>query len=501
MSITAPVFDRIRLIPRPDDFLDRNVGASGEVFYDDGSKSLRVLDGKTRGGAEVLTANNVNKFLEKSGVALITKTLTVRRNTGDTANVYFVDGVENPKLTLIRGYTYIFDQSDQTNLYFPNAEGGDLNAHPLHFSNTGDQGTEYTTNINYYLGDDIVTPQTYENSFETNSIRKVAVTVTTDTPDTLYYYCTAHTGMGNEIAVEDPGGGGSANVVVGDAAPSNPEAGNIWFNSSSGRLYVYVSDVDSSQWVQPASGSNAPNSFANIALADSTQFAASGADTLSFIDGSGIQIDTDPVNKTITISATQDGGDSIGNFVMSNGRITTDDSSAITMVPPVVMASDLTVENTISATKFENTSVGTPEIESASTLTLTAPDGVIINSIAYSSELVTAIDGATGTVDHDYTNSAVFYHTNPAADFTVNLTSVPTDDNRSFSIALIIVQGATARMPNALQIDGTAQSYSTLGGQGLLGTANGVDVVNYTFVRNTADSTGWTVLASTADYI
>ena len=94
----------------------------------------------------------------------------------------------------------------------------------------------------------------------------------------------------------------------------------------------------------------------------------------------------------------------------------------------------------------------------------------------------------------------MFYHTNPAADFTVNLTSVPTDDNRSFSIALIIVQGATARMPNALQIDGTAQSYSTLGGQGLLGTANGVDVVNYTFVRNTADSTGWTVLASTADY-
>ena len=33
-SNSAPVVDRIRIIPRPDDFLDRNVGASGEVFFD-----------------------------------------------------------------------------------------------------------------------------------------------------------------------------------------------------------------------------------------------------------------------------------------------------------------------------------------------------------------------------------------------------------------------------------------------------------------------------------
>ena len=35
----SPVVDRIRIIPRSDDFLDRNVGSSGEVFYDQQSNT------------------------------------------------------------------------------------------------------------------------------------------------------------------------------------------------------------------------------------------------------------------------------------------------------------------------------------------------------------------------------------------------------------------------------------------------------------------------------
>ena len=50
---SAPIVDRIRIIPRPDDFLDRNVGASGEVFFNRATNSLRVYTGKDRGGFEV----------------------------------------------------------------------------------------------------------------------------------------------------------------------------------------------------------------------------------------------------------------------------------------------------------------------------------------------------------------------------------------------------------------------------------------------------------------
>lgn len=53
MNTQAPIVDRIRIIPRPNDFLDRNVGASGEVFFNTATNSLRVYSGKDRGGFEI----------------------------------------------------------------------------------------------------------------------------------------------------------------------------------------------------------------------------------------------------------------------------------------------------------------------------------------------------------------------------------------------------------------------------------------------------------------
>lgn len=59
-SNSAPIVDRIRIIPRPDDFLDRNVGSSGEVFFNRESNSLRVYSGKDRGGFEVAKTDLTN---------------------------------------------------------------------------------------------------------------------------------------------------------------------------------------------------------------------------------------------------------------------------------------------------------------------------------------------------------------------------------------------------------------------------------------------------------
>lgn len=39
-------------------------------------------------------------------------------------------------------------------------------------------------------------------------------------------------------------------VSVGPKPPSNPIEGNLWWNSTSGRMYVYYIDADSGQWVQ-----------------------------------------------------------------------------------------------------------------------------------------------------------------------------------------------------------------------------------------------------------
>ena len=65
--------------------------------------------------------------------------------------------------------------------------------------------------------------------------------------------------------------------------------------------------------------------------------------------------------------------------------ISTDDSSLITIVQPVTMQSDLTVDGNLTAQKFtadsfESSGVGTPQIDSASSIELIAQDQVKITN-------------------------------------------------------------------------------------------------------------------------
>ena len=78
-------------------------------------------------------------------------------------------------------------------------------------------------------------------------------------------------------------------------------------------------------------------------------------------------------------------GDTIGNFTLSSSVIDTDDSSQIVMTPSVRMSSDLTVDGNLTAQKFtadsfESSGVGTPQIDSASSIELIAQDQVKITS-------------------------------------------------------------------------------------------------------------------------
>jgi len=49
-----------------------------------------------------------------------------------------------------------------------------------------------------------------------------------------------------------PGEGGSS-FAISETAPTPAEAGDVWYNSSTGKTYIYYTDVDGSQWVEIAS--------------------------------------------------------------------------------------------------------------------------------------------------------------------------------------------------------------------------------------------------------
>ena len=359
---SAPIVDRIRIIPRPNDFLDRNVGSSGEVFFDSETSSLRLYSGKLAGGFEVLT----NKSL--SGIATKTYDVTIVGPQGsDVGNKYTLNGEYKPSLSFVIGYTYIFNQNDSTNVWFPNAVDTTNNQNPLNFSaddpnGENGSGTVYTDRVVYKLDYKVVSKQGYWDGFQNAEQRSVSITITDQTPTTLYYWCQNHLNMGNTIVTADPGTGSGGSTDVSDTAPTTPESGSIWYNSTNGRLYVYVVDDDSGQWVQPSTTS--VSSLLDIGISDGTigqVLTTDGAGNFTFQDSS-----------------------SIGNFTLSNSVIDTDDSSGISFVPPVTMNSDLTVENDvivsnkISATSFINTGTGTASIDSATTITLQAPDGVLV---------------------------------------------------------------------------------------------------------------------------
>jgi hypothetical protein len=80
----------------------------------------------------------------------------------------------------------------------------------------------------------------------------------------------------------------------------------------------------------------------------------------------------------------------------------------------------------------------------------------------------------------------------PSANFTLNITNVPTDNLKTISVTIMVTQGATGYIPNVLQIDGSAQTIKWLAGVTPTPTSSAgkVDFFNFTIIRR---SSAWTV--------
>ena len=122
----------------------------------------------------------------------ITKTYTVTV----ASSKFHLDGNQTYSPTLYPGGIYTFDQSAGTNA-----------THPLRFATAADAAgsTEYTTGVE-------------TNGTPGNSGAYTRITVAADAPDTLYYYCTNHSGMGSNVSI------GANFTFNNDADPPNVTA-------------------------------------------------------------------------------------------------------------------------------------------------------------------------------------------------------------------------------------------------------------------------------------
>jgi hypothetical protein len=94
---------------------------------------------------------------------------------GGIGGGFYLDGTQKPALNLIRGATYTFDQSDSSN-----------SGHPLVFGTTA-EGNNYSDGVT-------------TNGTPGSAGAYTKITVPHNAPDTLYYHCSVHSGMGSSTS-------------------------------------------------------------------------------------------------------------------------------------------------------------------------------------------------------------------------------------------------------------------------------------------------------------
>lgn len=220
----------------------------------------------------------------------------------------------------------------------------------------------------------------------------------------------------------------------------------------------------------------ATGSLGTLSITDNVITTVVDNEDIEFVpDGTGDVVTSRPVDITGSASTTKNNG-------------------ALAVTGGMAIGGSLYVGGSISAAGGLNTAVGSSTPAAGRFTTISTTGLATFGGLA---EKTATKSAATGTVDHDYQEASVWYHTGISANFTVNLTNVPTTNNRTLTISLILVQGGTGYYVNAFQIDGVAQTIKWLGLANPQPTANAYEIQTFYLVR---ESSAWQVTSVLSSY-
>lgn len=241
--------------------------------------------------------------------------------------------------------------------------------------------------------------------------------------------------------------------------------------------------------------SGTTGSINNIQIGNSTR--ASGAFTT--LDANST-VGLSPANANVTISPTGTGTVSmapatagninnmnIGASTRGTGAFTTLDANSTVGLSPANAIVTISPTGTGTVTiapatggSIDNMNIGTTTRGSGAFTTLAANGTTTLQQIT---EVLNTKTSATGVVTHDYSTGTIWWHSSISANFTVNLTNVPTTNDRTIVVTLLLNQGGTGYYPNVLQIAGTPVTIRWANNITPTPSTNKIDVVAFTLIR------------------
>ena len=106
-------------------------------------------------------------------------------------------------------------------------------------------------------------------------------------------------------------------------------------------------------------------------------------------------------------------------------------------------------------------------------------------AINQTEELFQPMNGAIGVVTHDCSNGQIFNHVGITNNFTANFTNLNLDNGYATNITLVLNQGGTAYLANAVQIGGVAQTINWQGNSiAPEGSPNKKEVVSFSILND-----------------
>lgn len=201
-------------------------------------------------------------------------------------------------------------------------------------------------------------------------------------------------------------------------------------------------------------------------------------------------VDRFVTNKGLTVTAltASNGIDNtaIGDNTRSSGKFTTLDanntvglSPADTTVTISPTGTGTVTINPATSSNMDNVVIGASTAVAGTFTDLTSTGWLTTAGVT---EQIDTKTGATGTVAHDLDVATVFYHSSMSGDFVANFTNVPTTNNRTVSVALVLEQ-VVARDVTGVQVNGSSVTVKWLGGIAHSGTANELEILSFTIVR------------------